>query len=62
MHAGATGYGNPGFGKALGNDANGPFALSEPGPGFILDKMRPDGQKIERAFREAVKAKTGSTS
>jgi len=60
VHAGATGYGNPGFGKALGNDANGPFALSEPGPGFILDKMRPDGQKIERAFREAVKAKTGS--
>ena len=60
VHAGATGYGNPGFGKALGNDANGPFALSEPGPGFIFDKMRPDGQKIERAFREAVKAKTGS--
>jgi branched-chain amino acid transport system substrate-binding protein len=60
VHAGATGYGNPGFGKALGNDANGPFALSEPGPGFILDKMKPDGQKIERAFREAVKAKTGS--
>jgi branched-chain amino acid transport system substrate-binding protein len=60
VHAGATGYGNPGFGKALGSDANGPFALSEPGPGFILDKMRPEGQKIERAFREAVKAKTGS--
>src|SRR6185503_7373737 len=35
VHAGATGYGNPGFGKALGNDANGPFALSEPGPGFL---------------------------
>jgi branched-chain amino acid transport system substrate-binding protein len=60
VHAGATGYGNPGFGKALGNDANGPFALLEPGPGFILDKLRPEGQKIERAFREAVKAKTGS--
>src|SRR5262249_60151218 len=59
VHAGATGYGNPGFGKALGNDSNGPFALSEPGVGFIVDKMRPEGQKIERAFREAGKAKTG---
>ncbi len=60
VHAGATGYGNPGFGKALGNEANGPFALSEPGTGFLVDKLRPDGQKIERAFREAIKAKTGS--
>ena len=60
VHAGATGYGNPGFGKALGNDANGPFALSEPGPGLLIDKLKPEGQKIERAFREAVKAKTGS--
>jgi branched-chain amino acid transport system substrate-binding protein len=60
VHAGATGYGNPGFGKALGNDANGPFALSEPGPGFLIDKLRPEGQKIEQAFREAPKAKTGS--
>ena len=60
VHAGATGYGNPGFGKALGNDANGPFALSEPGPGFLIDKLSPDGQKIEHAFREALKAKTGS--
>jgi branched-chain amino acid transport system substrate-binding protein len=60
VHAGATGYGNPGFGKAFGNDANGPFALLEPGPGFIIEKMRPEGQRIERAFREAVKTKTGS--
>ena len=60
VHAGATGYGNPGFGKALGNDANGPFALSEPGPGFAIEKLRPEGQKIELAFREALKAKTGS--
>src|SRR5262245_45215870 len=60
VHAGATGYGNPDFGKAFGDDGNGPFALSEPGVGFLVDKMRPDGQKIERAFREAVKAKTGS--
>jgi branched-chain amino acid transport system substrate-binding protein len=59
VHAGATGYGNPGFGKALGADANGPFALLEPGAGFLIDKLRPEGQKIERAFREAVKAKTG---
>jgi branched-chain amino acid transport system substrate-binding protein len=60
VHAGATGYGNPGFGKALGNDANGPFALLEPGPGFIVEKLTAEGEKIERAFREAVKAKTGS--
>jgi branched-chain amino acid transport system substrate-binding protein len=60
VHAGATGYGNPGFGKAFGNDANGPFALLEPGPGFIIEGMRPDGRLIEHAFREAVKAKTGS--
>src|SRR2546423_6418633 len=60
VHAGATGYGNPGFGKALGNDANGPFALSEPGQGLLIDKLRPEGQKIERAFRAAVKAKTGA--
>ena len=60
VHAGATGYGNPGFGKALGADANGPFALREPGPGLVIDKFRPEGQKIERDFREAVKAKTGS--
>ncbi len=60
VHAGATGYGNPGFGKAFGNDANGPFALLEPGPGLIIEKFRPEGQRGERAFREAVKAKTGS--
>jgi branched-chain amino acid transport system substrate-binding protein len=60
VHAGATGYGNPGFGKAFGNDANGPFALLEPGPGLIIEKFKPEGQRIERAFREAVKAKTGS--
>jgi branched-chain amino acid transport system substrate-binding protein len=60
VHAGATGYGSPDFGKAFGNDGNGPFALLEPGPGLIIDKFRPDGQRIERAFRDAVKAKTGS--
>jgi branched-chain amino acid transport system substrate-binding protein len=60
VHAGATGYGSPDFGKAFGADGNGPFALLEPGPGLIIEKMRPEGQKIERAFREAVKARTGS--
>jgi branched-chain amino acid transport system substrate-binding protein len=60
VHAGATGYGSPDFGKAFGNDGNGPFALLEPGPGLIIDKLRPEGQKIERAFRDAVKARTGS--
>src|SRR5499426_3201401 len=58
VHAGATGYGSPDFGKAFGADGNGPFALLEPGPGFLIDKMRPEGQRIERAYREAVKAKT----
>ncbi len=52
VHAGATGYGSPDFGKAFGNDGNGPFALLEPGPGLIIEKMRPEGQQIERAFRE----------
>jgi branched-chain amino acid transport system substrate-binding protein len=60
VHAGATGYGSPDFGKAFGNDANGPFALLEPGPGLIIEKLRPEGQAIERAFRSAVKARTGS--
>ena len=59
VHAGATGYGSPDFGKAFGNDANGPFALIEPGAGFLIEGMRPEGQRIERAYREAVKAKTG---
>src|SRR5258705_482652 len=48
------------FGKAFGNDANGPFALLEPGPGLVIEKFRPEGQLVERAFREAVKTKTGS--
>ena len=60
VHAGATGYGSPDFGKALGNDANGVFALLEPGPGFRLDALRPEGQKLEREFREAVQKRTGS--
>jgi branched-chain amino acid transport system substrate-binding protein len=60
VHAGATGYGSPDFGKAFGNDGNGPYALLEPGPGLIIDKLRPEGQQVERAFREAVQGRTGS--
>jgi branched-chain amino acid transport system substrate-binding protein len=60
VHAGATGYGSPDFGKALAADGNGPFALLEPGPGFVVEKLRAEGQQIERAFREQVKARTGS--
>jgi branched-chain amino acid transport system substrate-binding protein len=62
VHAGATGYGSPDFGKALGSDGNGPFALLEPGPGFVVEKLRPEGQRIERAFRDHVKQKTGLNS
>src|SRR5712691_8006392 len=60
VHAGATGYGGADFGKALGTDTNGVFALLEPGPGFRLEALRPEGQKIEREFREAVQKRTGS--
>ena len=58
--AGATGFGSPDFGKALGNDGNGPFALLEPGPGFKVDGLRPEGREIETAFRAAVQKATGS--
>src|SRR5712691_12840045 len=60
VHAGATGYGSSDFGKALGPDGNGVFALLEPGPGFRLESMRPEGQKIEKDFRDAVQKRTGS--
>ena len=60
VHAGATGYGGSDFGKAMGNDANGVFALLEPGPGFRLEALRPEGQKIEKEFRDAVQKRTGS--
>jgi len=50
VHAGATGYGSVDFGKALGNDANGAFALLEPGPGFRLESLKPEGQKIEKGI------------
>lgn len=60
VHAGATGYGGADFGKAVGADGNGVFALLEPGPGFRVESLRPEGQKIERDFREAVQKRTGS--
>src|SRR6185295_2385778 len=60
VHAGATGYGGADFGKAMGNDANGVFALQEPGPGFKLDSLKPEGQKIEKEFRDAIQKRTGS--
>ena len=60
VHAGATGYGGADFGKALGNDANGVFALLEPGPGFKLEALRPAGQQIEKAFRDAIQKRTGT--
>jgi len=60
VHAGATGYGGADFGKALGNDANGVFALLEPGPGFRLEALRPEGQQIEKAFRDAIQQRTGT--
>ncbi len=60
VSAGATGFGSPDFGAALGKDANGPFALLEPGPGLKVEALRPEGQQIERVFREAVRKQTGS--
>ena len=60
VHAGATGYGGSDFGKAMGNDANGVFALLEPGPGFRIEALKPEGQKIEKEFRDAVQKRTGS--
>jgi len=60
VHAGATGYGGSDFGKATGKDGNGVFALLEPGPGFRLEALRPEGQKIEKEFRDAVQKRTGS--
>jgi branched-chain amino acid transport system substrate-binding protein len=60
VHAGATGYGSSDFGKAVGNDGNGVFALLEPGPGFKVDSLKPEGQKIEKEFRDAVQKRTGS--
>jgi branched-chain amino acid transport system substrate-binding protein len=60
VHAGATGYGSPDFGKALGADGNGPFVLAEPGPGLKLEGFKPEAQKLERDFTEAVKKRTGA--
>ncbi len=59
VHAGASGYGTPDFGKALGAEGNGPFVLAEPGPGFKPDALTPEAKKLEHDFIEAVKKKTG---
>jgi branched-chain amino acid transport system substrate-binding protein len=59
VHAGATGYGSADFGKALGADGNGPFVLAEPGPGLRVEAFRPEAQKLEREFTEAVKKRIG---
>jgi len=34
--------------------------LLEPGPGFKIESMKPEGQKLERDFRAAIEKKTGS--
>ncbi len=60
VHAGATGYGSPDFGKALGADGNGPFVLAEPSTGFKIEGLKPEAQKLERAFVEAIKKRTGA--
>ncbi len=64
VSAGATGYGSATFGEAFATEppehGNGPFALLEPGPGFKIEALKPDGQKIEREFREAIQKQTGS--
>ena len=60
VHAGATGYGSADFGKAHGDAGNGVFALLEPGPGFRMEALKPEGQKIEKEFRDAIQKRTGS--
>lgn len=60
VHAGATGYGSPDFGKALGPEGNGPFVLAEPGPGLKVEAFRPEAQKLERDFTEAIKKRAGT--
>ena len=54
VSAGATGYGSPDFGKALGKDANGVFTLLEPAEGFKIEALSPEGQELEREFRRRV--------
>ena len=58
VSAGATGYGSPDFGKALGADANGVYALLEPADGFKIDALKPEAQELEREFRERIQARS----
>jgi branched-chain amino acid transport system substrate-binding protein len=60
VHAGATGYGSIDFGKALGADGNGPFVLAEPSTGLKIETFKPEAQKLERDFIEAVRKRTGN--
>ena len=60
VHAGATGYGGGDFGKALGNDANGVFALLEPGPGFRLEALRPEGPADREPSATPCRSDTGT--
>src|SRR5258705_809432 len=60
VHAGATGYGSPDFGKALGSEGNGPFVLAEPSVGLRLEAFRPEAQKLEHDFTEAVEKRAGT--
>jgi branched-chain amino acid transport system substrate-binding protein len=53
-----TGYGAPDFGAGLTKDANGVFALSEPGEGFRIDGLRPEAQELEREFRRRILERT----
>src|SRR5260370_38938433 len=53
VHAGATGYGSPGLGKALGSEGNGPFVPAEPSVGLRLEAFRPEAQKLEPDFTAA---------
>src|SRR4029079_17836931 len=60
VHAGATGYGSSDFGKNMGAEGNGPFVLAEPSTGLRLEAFRPEAQKLERDFTEAVKKRAGT--
>src|SRR5258705_4257258 len=53
VHAGATGYGSPDFGKALGSQGNAPLVLAQPSVRLRLDALRPQAQKLEHDFTEA---------
>ncbi len=59
VSAGATGYGSPDFGKALGPDANGVFTLLEPAD-IKLEALLPEGAALEKEFRERAQQRFGA--